>query len=104
SVFVAGCLKYGPVVRLNGLHKVFILVTDPEGIKVSTDQGRTDHLSTRALPKGPGSVGGGPMRFPWYLFIGFFWVWFLSVDEDTGPMIPLLPRGPMSYQSAPVLD
>ncbi|CAI9558653.1 unnamed protein product, partial [Staurois parvus] len=29
-------------------------------------QGRTDHLKTRALPKGPGSVGG-PMRCPWYL-------------------------------------
>ncbi|CAI9614791.1 unnamed protein product, partial [Staurois parvus] len=24
-------------------------------------QGRTDHLETRALPEGPGSVGG-PMR------------------------------------------
>ncbi|CAI9539741.1 unnamed protein product [Staurois parvus] len=30
-------------------------------------QGRTDHLETRALPEGPGSVGG-PMRCPWYLF------------------------------------
>ncbi|CAI9546214.1 unnamed protein product [Staurois parvus] len=29
--------------------------------------GRTDHLETRALPDGPGSVGG-PMRCPWYLF------------------------------------
>ncbi|CAI9609584.1 unnamed protein product, partial [Staurois parvus] len=29
-------------------------------------QGRTDHLETRALPEGPGSVGG-PMRCPWYL-------------------------------------
>ncbi|CAI9576670.1 unnamed protein product [Staurois parvus] len=27
----------------------------------------TDHLETRALPEGPGSVGG-PMRCPWYLF------------------------------------
>ncbi|KAM5129710.1 cholesterol 24-hydroxylase-like [Mantella aurantiaca] len=26
-------LTYGPVVRLNGLHKVFLLVTNPEGIK-----------------------------------------------------------------------
>ncbi|CAI9605078.1 unnamed protein product [Staurois parvus] len=29
-------------------------------------QGRIDHLSTRAVPEGPGSVGG-PMRCPWYL-------------------------------------
>ncbi|CAI9601769.1 unnamed protein product [Staurois parvus] len=29
--------------------------------------GRTDHLETRALPEGPGSVGG-PMKCPWYLF------------------------------------
>ncbi|CAI9588730.1 unnamed protein product [Staurois parvus] len=29
----------------------------------STMQGRTDHLETRALPEGPGSVGG-PMRCP----------------------------------------
>ncbi|CAI9586863.1 unnamed protein product, partial [Staurois parvus] len=34
-------------------------------------QGRTDHLETRALPKGPGSVGG-PMRCPWYLFHRLF--------------------------------
>ncbi|XP_073466546.1 cholesterol 24-hydroxylase-like isoform X1 [Aquarana catesbeiana] len=26
-------LKYGPVIRFNGLHRVFLLVTDPEGIK-----------------------------------------------------------------------
>ncbi|CAI9592578.1 unnamed protein product [Staurois parvus] len=32
----------------------------------SKHQGRTDRLSTRALPEGPGSVGG-PMRCPWYL-------------------------------------
>ncbi|CAI9620268.1 unnamed protein product, partial [Staurois parvus] len=31
------------------------------------DQGWTDHLETRALPEGPGSIGG-PMRCPWYLF------------------------------------
>ncbi|CAI9576027.1 unnamed protein product [Staurois parvus] len=31
-----------------------------------SEQGRTDHLETRALPEGPGSVGG-PMRCPWYL-------------------------------------
>ncbi|CAI9620757.1 unnamed protein product [Staurois parvus] len=35
------------------------------------DQGRTDHLETRALPEGPGSVGG-PMRCPWYLFHRLF--------------------------------
>ncbi|CAI9576071.1 unnamed protein product, partial [Staurois parvus] len=29
-------------------------------------QGRTDHLETRALPEGPGSVGD-PVRCPWYL-------------------------------------
>ncbi|CAI9534158.1 unnamed protein product [Staurois parvus] len=34
-------------------------------------QGRTDHLETRALPEGPGSVGG-PMRCPWYLFHRIF--------------------------------
>ncbi|CAI9586220.1 unnamed protein product [Staurois parvus] len=33
--------------------------------------GRTDHLETRALPEGPGSVGG-PMRCPWYLFHRLF--------------------------------
>ncbi|CAI9616558.1 unnamed protein product [Staurois parvus] len=34
-------------------------------------QGRTDHLETRALPEGPGSVGG-PMTCPWYLFHRLF--------------------------------
>ncbi|CAI9540592.1 unnamed protein product [Staurois parvus] len=34
-------------------------------------QGQTDHLETRALPEGPGSVGG-PMRCPWYLFHRLF--------------------------------
>ncbi|CAI9547441.1 unnamed protein product, partial [Staurois parvus] len=34
-------------------------------------QGRTDHLETRALPEGPGSIGG-PMRCPWYLFHRLF--------------------------------
>ncbi|CAI9618558.1 unnamed protein product, partial [Staurois parvus] len=34
-------------------------------------QGRTDHLETRALPEGRGSVGG-PMRCPWYLFHRLF--------------------------------
>ncbi|CAI9560783.1 unnamed protein product [Staurois parvus] len=32
----------------------------------TTNQGRTDHSGTQALPEGPGSVGG-PMRCPWYL-------------------------------------
>ncbi|CAI9531749.1 unnamed protein product, partial [Staurois parvus] len=31
----------------------------------------TDHLESRALPEGPGSVGG-PMRCPWYLFHRLF--------------------------------
>ncbi|CAI9545161.1 unnamed protein product, partial [Staurois parvus] len=35
------------------------------------EQGRTDHLETRALPEGPGSIGG-PMRCPWYLFHRLF--------------------------------
>ncbi|CAI9532511.1 unnamed protein product [Staurois parvus] len=38
---------------------------------LSNVQGRTDHMETRALPEGPGSVGG-PMRFPWYLFHRLF--------------------------------
>ncbi|CAI9572665.1 unnamed protein product, partial [Staurois parvus] len=37
----------------------------------NTPLGRTDHLQTRALPEGPGSVGG-PMRCPWYLFHRLF--------------------------------
>ncbi|CAI9599551.1 unnamed protein product [Staurois parvus] len=40
-------------------------------LKGGLEQGRTDHLETRALPKGPGSVGG-PMRCPWYLFHRLF--------------------------------
>ncbi|CAI9612989.1 unnamed protein product [Staurois parvus] len=38
---------------------------------VQLDQGWTDHLETRALPEGPGSVGG-PLRCPWYLFHRLF--------------------------------
>ncbi|CAI9552168.1 unnamed protein product, partial [Staurois parvus] len=34
-------------------------------------QGQTDHLETRPLLEGPGSVGG-PMRCPWYLFHRLF--------------------------------
>ncbi|CAI9607948.1 unnamed protein product, partial [Staurois parvus] len=59
-------------------------------------QGQTDHLETRALPEGPGSVGG-PMRCPWYLFHRLFLVW----ARTQGPHDPLLPGGPMSCQSAP---
>ncbi|CAI9554051.1 unnamed protein product [Staurois parvus] len=33
---------------------------------LGVNQGRADHLSTRALPEGLGSVGG-PIRCPWYL-------------------------------------
>ncbi|CAI9619339.1 unnamed protein product [Staurois parvus] len=43
------------------------------------NQGQTDHLETRALPEGPGSVGG-PMRCPWYLFHRLFWI----LGKDTG--------------------
>ncbi|CAI9575825.1 unnamed protein product, partial [Staurois parvus] len=34
-------------------------------------QGQTDHSNTRALPEGPGSVGG-PIKYPWYLFNRLF--------------------------------
>ncbi|CAI9601881.1 unnamed protein product [Staurois parvus] len=40
-------------------------------LKVRHTQGWTDHLETRALPEGPGSVGGS-MRCPWYLFHWLF--------------------------------
>ncbi|CAI9605088.1 unnamed protein product [Staurois parvus] len=40
-------------------------------LQMCANQGRTDHMQTRALPKGPGSVGG-PMRSPWYLFHRLF--------------------------------
>ncbi|CAI9581004.1 unnamed protein product, partial [Staurois parvus] len=53
------------------------------------NQGRTDHLETRALPEGPGSVGG-PMRCPWYLFhrlVEFG-------QGHRGPMIPDFPGAP----------
>ncbi|CAI9624621.1 unnamed protein product [Staurois parvus] len=40
-------------------------------IKQCHNQRRTDLLETRALPEGPGSVGG-PMRCPWYLFHRLF--------------------------------
>ncbi|CAI9592612.1 unnamed protein product [Staurois parvus] len=38
------------------------------------------------------------MRCPWYLFHRLFLVW----ARTQGPHDPLLPGGPMSYQSAPV--
>ncbi|CAI9545731.1 unnamed protein product [Staurois parvus] len=37
------------------------------------------------------------MRCPWYLFHRLFLVW----ARTQGPHDPLLPRGPMSCQSAP---
>ncbi|CAI9614452.1 unnamed protein product, partial [Staurois parvus] len=52
-------------------------------------QGRTDHLETRALPEGPGSVGG-PIRCPGTFFIGFF----EFRQEHRGPMIPYCPGAP----------
>ncbi|CAI9577705.1 unnamed protein product, partial [Staurois parvus] len=45
---------------------------------------------------GPG-VSRGPVRCPWYLFHRLFCVW----ARTQGPHDPLLPRGPMSCQSAP---
>ncbi|CAI9621729.1 unnamed protein product [Staurois parvus] len=56
-------------------------------------QGQTDHLSTRVLPEGPGSVGG-PMKCPWFLLIGFFWVCFECGQGHRGPMIPYCPGVP----------
>ncbi|CAI9597217.1 unnamed protein product, partial [Staurois parvus] len=66
------------------------------GRVTSYNQGQTDHSSTRALPEGPGSVGG-PMRCPWYLSYAF-----LDWARKQGPHDPLLPGDPMSCQSAPV--
>ncbi|CAI9567821.1 unnamed protein product [Staurois parvus] len=40
-------------------------------LRMTAKEGRTDHLETRALVEGPGSVGG-PMRCPWYLFHRLF--------------------------------
>ncbi|CAI9568771.1 unnamed protein product [Staurois parvus] len=40
-------------------------------MECNPNQRRTDHLETRALPEGPGSVKG-PMRCPWYLFHRLF--------------------------------
>ncbi|CAI9577612.1 unnamed protein product, partial [Staurois parvus] len=53
------------------------------------NQGRTDHLETRALPEGPGSVGG-PMRCPGTFFTGFF----EFGQGHRGPMIPYCPGAP----------
>ncbi|CAI9571349.1 unnamed protein product [Staurois parvus] len=52
-------------------------------------QGRTDHLETRALPEGPGSVGG-PMRCLGTFFIGFF----EFGQGHRGPMILYCPGAP----------
>ncbi|CAI9598840.1 unnamed protein product, partial [Staurois parvus] len=53
------------------------------------DQGRTDHLETRALPEGPGSVGG-PVRCHCYLFHRLF----EFGKGHRGPMIPYCPGAP----------
>ncbi|CAI9599557.1 unnamed protein product, partial [Staurois parvus] len=53
------------------------------------EQGQTDHLETRALPEGPGSVGG-PMRCPGTFFIGFF----EFGQGHRSPMIPYCPGAP----------
>ncbi|CAI9600188.1 unnamed protein product [Staurois parvus] len=52
--------------------------------------GRTDHLETRALPEGPGSVGG-LIRCPWYLFHRLF---FEFGQGHRGPIIPYCPGAP----------
>ncbi|CAI9585586.1 unnamed protein product [Staurois parvus] len=53
------------------LQKKTHIKNNQEYHKLIIAQGRTDHLETRALPEGPGSVGG-PMRCPWYLFHRLF--------------------------------
>ncbi|CAI9536529.1 unnamed protein product [Staurois parvus] len=45
------------------LSELAALFIEPHSTEKGRGQGRTDHLKTRALPKGPGSVGG-PMRCP----------------------------------------
>ncbi|CAI9615813.1 unnamed protein product, partial [Staurois parvus] len=52
------------------IQKVFAVLNICHSL-LCYSQGRTDHLETRALPEGPGSVGG-PMRCPWYLFHRLF--------------------------------
>ncbi|CAI9554690.1 unnamed protein product [Staurois parvus] len=55
-----------------GCHQVLPpRVTPTLGTCFMYAQGRTDHLETRALREGPGSVGC-PMRCPWYLFHRLF--------------------------------
>ncbi|CAI9535768.1 unnamed protein product, partial [Staurois parvus] len=51
-------------------------------------QERTDHLETRALPEGPGAVGG-PIRCPATFFIGFF-----EFGQGHGPHDPYCPGPP----------
>ncbi|CAI9573822.1 unnamed protein product, partial [Staurois parvus] len=63
---------------------------------ISTVQGRTDHLETRALPEGPGSVGG-PMRCPLYLFHRLF----LSLGKDTGAPWSPIALGPHELSVRP---
>ncbi|CAI9557138.1 unnamed protein product [Staurois parvus] len=78
-------VKYSPCILSNSLGcllskkgffggGVFVLswhFRASETVIGSGEQGRTDHLEARALPEGPGSVGG-PMRCPWYLFHRLF--------------------------------
>ncbi|CAI9551795.1 unnamed protein product, partial [Staurois parvus] len=42
-----------------------------KAVYIGPHHGQTDHLESRALPEGPGSIGG-PMRCPWYLFHRLF--------------------------------
>ncbi|CAI9561043.1 unnamed protein product, partial [Staurois parvus] len=62
----------------------FIATSTFVNVSKCQHQGWTDHLETRALPEGPGSVGG-PMRCPWYLLHRFF---FEFGQAHRGPMIP----------------
>ncbi|CAI9543503.1 unnamed protein product, partial [Staurois parvus] len=45
-------------------------------------QGRTDNFDNSSTARGPGSAVG-PIKCPWYLFIGFFGC-VLSVGKETG--------------------
>ncbi|CAI9554990.1 unnamed protein product, partial [Staurois parvus] len=72
------------------------LDADSAAAGLGVSQGRTDHLETRALPEGPGSVGG-PMRCLWYLFHRLFCVW----ARTQGPHDPLLPGRPHELSVRP---
>ncbi|CAI9541884.1 unnamed protein product, partial [Staurois parvus] len=65
------CHFHQPYPSTNNNNGVLLLLLNP----TMGHQGQTDHWGTRALPEGPGSVGG-PMR----CFFGCG----LSVGEDTG--------------------